>query len=227
VQGKPAVLIPKIAGAHPLQPNLLQCREIGRALGKFHRVTTATELSHISCRSLDWVAATGARLLQQPSFADRELLSQEMAYLQRFVKAHTGLPQAIIHGDLFRDNTLFLDNRLTAIIDFFSAGQGFLMFDLAVVANDWCVEADGRLDPERLKTLLHSYSEARPPTAEEWTLWPDFLRIAALRFWVSRLAEKSVASTRSQPGTLQPEKDPNQYRKILTLRISSSFSWPL
>jgi homoserine kinase type II len=224
VQGKPAVLVPKIAGEHPLQPNIDQCREIGRALGRFHQVTLAAGLRHQSLRSLDWVRATAHALSKKLPLAERTFLDAELAGLNRFVVTYSKLPQAIIHGDLFRDNTLFQGDRLGAIIDFFSAGTGFLMFDLAVVVNDWCAAPDGSLDPARTLALLREYNAERSPSDAEMAAWPEFLRIAALRFWVSRMAEALSRSSREE--ILGVQKDPQQYRNILSLRTKSPPLWP-
>ena len=58
----------------------------------------------------------------------------------------TRLPTGIIHGDLFRDNVLFDGDRLTGLLDFHHASKGWLVYDLAVTANDWCSDTDGALD---------------------------------------------------------------------------------
>lgn len=219
VRDKPAVLVPKISGEHPLQPTASQCRVVGAALAHFHRITTDSGLVHSGHRGLAWLRATAARVRPQLAPAGQALLNAELANLDFLAEVRPELPQAIIHGDLFRDNTLFEGERLTALIDFFSAGTGFLLFDLAVVANDWCARPDGRLERSCYQRLLDGYREVRPPTAAEQRYWPNLLRLAALRFWVSRLFE-----TATRPETA---KDPGQYLHILQLRIAEPEPWPL
>jgi homoserine kinase type II len=211
---KPALLIPKIAGSPPLVASAHQCHAVGGMLARLHGVTLEAAITHSSHKSLAWVAETGKALLPQVPPASRQLLNSSLARLDEFVSAHGNLPQAIIHGDLFRDNTLFVREQLTAIIDFFSAGSGYLLFDLAIVANDWCVAADYHFIPEKLNALLGGYCAIRPLTDQERHCWGEMLAIAALRFWVSRLADRIFPSPAR---AAQSTKDPAPYRQLLIL----------
>jgi homoserine kinase type II len=215
--GKPALLVPKAPGCPPLQASIQQCHAIGRALAKIHRVTSALPIAHASHKSLAWVADTGRRLLPHLPADSRQPLETALAALDAFASTHEDLPQGIIHGDLFRDNSLFEGERLTAIIDFFSAGDGYLLFDLAVTANDWCIESLDNADPAKLTALLAGYCEVRPLTSQERQCWGEMLAIAALRFWVSRLADRCFpTSYRISPST----KDPAPYAKLWNLHIT-------
>jgi homoserine kinase type II len=220
VRGKSALLMPKMPGYHPIRPTMQQCRAIGTALAQLHAVTRHLELAHESHRSLSWVIGTGQQLLERLSELDHSLLNEALEDATSLMSAHKKLPQAIIHGDLFRDNTLYIKNKLTAIIDFFSAGTGFLLFDLAVAANDWCMEG-WAFHSKRLTSLLSGYDAIRPLTEDEKCYWPKMLEIAALRFWVSRLASAHAASDSSTV------KNPNLYRNILIAHKHNPKTWPL
>jgi homoserine kinase type II len=220
LRGKPALLVPKIDGTHPEAPNAVQCAAVGAALGTLHRTTLASPLHHTSHRDLNWMATTAQQLLPHLPSDDATLLRGELARLQR-LQATPDLPRAVIHGDLFRDNTLFQGDRLTAIIDFFMAGDGYLLLDLAIAVNDWCSLPGGALDLNRTGPLLTGYEGVRPFTASEQRCWPDFLCLAATRFWVSRLQEQLFPGGRAA-GAIVTAKDPEPCRLMLLHRRAAA-----
>ena len=120
----------------------------------------------------------------------------------------------IIHADLFRDNALLEGDKLTGVIDFYSACSGPLLYDLAVVANDWCRSQD-KLDSALTATLLQAYQLERHLEPQELNAWPIMLRFAASRFWISRLlgCHPAIAD--------KPSKDPAEFRQILIQRLES------
>ena len=215
IAGKPALLVPKIDGTHPTQPTAAQCQEIGLAMANIHLCCLKLALTHPSIRNLDWLQHCADRL--RPSLAtEDQLLLEEIPRFRQRVARHPTLPQAIIHGDLFCDNALFTDDQLMGIIDFNSAGTGYLLMDLAVTVNDWCSDAQGRLQQPLYDAMLNAYNDTRPLSLDEKSLWNDFLRIAAARFWISRVD----AQLNPHPsGQLGEHKDPARYKTILLRRI--------
>ena len=221
LHGKPALLVPRIKGEHPKLPTVAQCHAIGFALSGIHNVTLEAGFQHPGNRSLAWLSELAEKLKTTIDDSDQDLLA-EVERFNTLIEASPNLPRAVIHGDLFRDNTLFQGDALTAIIDFNSAGSGFLMMDLAITVNDWCSEADGSLNNERCDALLAGYQHNRPLEEQEKTLWNDFLRIAAARFWLSRIASQAqLDNAPHRPGSLAEPKDPKQYKAILMQRIHS------
>ena len=191
VAGAPALLAPRFPGSHPEQPSLSQIRAIGRFLGRMHQVT-----GHLAGpehpRDADWIE-------QQANRQRRQLGGQEQRLLGTALTAWSSasrrldwqnLPSGLVHGDVFRDNTLFDGARLCAVIDFHHTARGPLLFDLAVVANDWCCDEMGRFDGDRMRVLIASYNGMRELTREERWLWPVMTILAALRFWLARLATR-------------------------------------
>ena len=82
---------------------------------------------------------SGLALLPLVSPEERSLLADELAF--QAAQDWSALPRGVIHADLFRDNVLWsADGNLTGLLDFYFAGRRRCawLFDLAVVANDWC-----------------------------------------------------------------------------------------
>lgn len=212
IREKPALLVPRIAGAHPRSASPELCRQVGEALAQLHITTLEMGDHHESHRSLSWVEATGKSLLPYLGEIEQKLLSAELEVLRDFMNAGSALPQAIIHGDLFRDNVLVEQAQITALIDFFSAGTSFVLLDLAIVVNDWCFDDLGQMDNENYLALTRGYCGIRPPDAVEIQQWNHLLRIAALRFWVSRLNEQLMAGAHAPKGR---GKDPLPYQRLI------------
>lgn len=158
---------------------------------------------------------TASRLLSKLEADEQRLLNDELACQEQ---QQTVLPDGVIHADLFRDNVLFGEGRLMGMIDFYTASNGPLIFDLAVTVNDWCVDESGEIDPSRYKALLQGYASERTLSAQELEAWPIMLRRAALRFWLSRLVELHFP----RPGEMALIKDPGEFRRILELRVAGS-----
>jgi homoserine kinase type II len=93
-----------------------------------------------------------------------------------------------------------------------------LLYDVAVLVNDWCSHDDASLDREKVLALLSSYNSYRPLQPNEQQYWPAMLRAGALRFWLSRLYDKYFP----RPGELVHTKDPDEFRAIVKDRVANS-----
>ncbi len=210
---KPALLQPRLSGKHVREANAHHCQEVGRLLANIHLATRATPVERRSDRGLDWMLAEGPsqalKLDEQALPLLRDAL-QEIAELKPRILA---LPRANMHADLFRDNVLFDGTHLAGVIDFYNACSGPMLYDLAITLNDWCSHEDGSLDGARARALLGAYAALRPFTAAEAELWPAMLRVACVRFWLSRLiAAESFA------GQEVLIHDPGEFQRRLAQR---------
>lgn len=128
-----------------------------------------------------------------------EVLGEELAYCRAAAAIRRRATTGIIHGDLFRDNVLWNDAELVAILDFEQASGGSLAYDLAVAINDWCWTGVPRID--LAEALLAGYQAVRPLALTDREALPIEVRAAAARFTITRITDVYLARVAN------PEKD--------------------
>jgi homoserine kinase type II len=219
LNGKPAALVTRLPGRSIEAPGPAHCEELGALLARMHLAGRSYSAYLENPRGPKWwrfAAHEVRRFLQK---RELELLEQELSYQAQH--RFPDLPRGPVHADLFRDNALFENARLSGVVDFYFAGIDCLLYDLAVCANDWCLEEDIRLGAARVGALLCAYHALRPFTAQEREAWPVMLRAAALRFWLSRLYDFHLP----RPGMLVHAHDPEHFRRVLESRLAASAPW--
>ena len=217
LNGKPAGLVTRVDGTPMLVPDAPHCAAVGAALARLHVASAGYRARLTNRRGPGWWRQA-ARAVRPFLDADQSaLLDAEIKFQTGFGKG--GMPKGAIHGDLFRDNVLFVGDRVSGIIDFGFAATDFLAYDLAITVNDWCVDqgnpAGGALVPELVQAMTTAYQAERPLAASEREQWPALLRAAALRFWVSRLYDLHLP----RPGELVHAHDPAHFERILRDRV--------
>ena len=224
IKNKPFTIVTRLKGKNLTSINREQCKAIAIELAKLH----TTGLSMVNPanvllqnrRGKSWREKMALALQSKVSVEEAEIISHEIASYQLF--DDTALPKGLIHADLFPDNALFEGNQLSGIIDFYDACYDNYLYDVAITVNAWCSKT-GELVDELLNEFLQSYQQIRPFTKEEQQAWPLMLRMAAMRFWLSRLNDSlSTDRAHSRHGTLTLSKDPDEYRQILKNHIKSS-----
>ena len=218
VAGKPASLVTKLPGAPVDAPDARHCERLGEVLARLHLAAADFPLHQPNLRGLDWMAATVPVVAPHVGEPLAATLAGELAWQQRVQgsPASQALPRAAVHADLFRDNALFdgPDDApvLSGVFDFYFAGTDTLAYDLAVVLNDWCIDlASGRLEEARAEALVRAYQSVRPLTPGELRALPAMRRAAALRFWLSRLADWYLP----RPASMLTPKDPTHFERVL------------
>ena len=215
LNGKPASLVSRLKGTDLTQPSIEHCAQVGQTLARIHLAGQSYRGHMSNPRGPSWWRAVAPTLQSFLSAPEQHLLDNETRF--QAASDFSPLPQGAIHADLFRDNVLFFEGKVTGVIDFYFACTSTLLYDVAITVNDWCLSESAntpsppRLDPDRLNALLHAYAQLRPFTAEEHKAWPTFLRAGALRFWVSRLYDLHLPRT----GTMTHTKDPRHFQKLL------------
>jgi homoserine kinase type II len=204
---KPAAIFKRLPGVTVESPTLLHCQQVGLQLAELHDCTQDYKFP-ITSNALDKSWWLLDKIHGRLSVANYSLIKDELRFLSQHYPQH--LPRGLIHGDLFKDNVLFDGDKLSGILDFYSAGRGSLLLDLAITVNDWCCD-NGIINPEKVTTLLSAYETLRPLQKHEKQHWQTVLRAAALRFWLCRLKHQ----LRPRTGEIVQQKDAMFFRQLL------------
>ncbi|WP_415882874.1 homoserine kinase [Neptuniibacter sp. QD34_54] len=219
---KPAALQPRFFGEHVGQQELTpeHCAAIGKVLGEFHVATEDFYLERQAHRGVFWWRRESELIRSKLPEGDQAMLQEEVARFDQLREQPGDIKAGTIHGDLFHDNVLFQGTEVSAVLDLYNAATAYLLFDLAIVANDWCCRPDGSIDNEREQALLKAYAKARPFTPDEYKAWPVLTCTAAMRFWLSRLIPWLDENSE------QKLKDPEELKQILIYRRNNPSQLP-
>lgn len=215
--GRSAAMVTFLDGVAVRRPKPRHCAELGRGLARLHLAT-----ADFTLRRSNGLGPAAWRPLFDRSRSEADevipeltaLVDDELAAVDRHWPE--GLPEGVIHADLFTDNAFFVGSRLSGIIDFYFACNDILAYDLAVCLNAWCFEDDGMFNVTKAQALTAGYSEVRPLSRAERDALPMLARGAALRFMLTRLHDW----LRVPPGALVTPKDPKPYHARLNFHRS-------
>jgi len=218
LNNRPAVLMACLEGTPLEKPSDKQAAVIGKTLGQFHQLSSQLPLEqyvHIP----QWCAELGARVFNKLDKAQQELLQANLMAAGDI--DWTTLPSGPVHADLFPDNAMFVGDQLSGLIDFYHACSTPYLYDLSVTLNAWCFdEESNQFDNQKAQKLLAHYQEIRPLDPMEEDLLPAMMRIAALRFWLSRLRDYHFPAE----GEQITQKCPTGKQKLLLLLSNNDFS---
>jgi homoserine kinase type II len=219
LHGKPAAIVSKLDGSSQMDPQPVHCAEVGAMLARMHLAGRDFAQQQPNLRGLDWWVETVPKVLPFLDTGTATLLQSELAFQRDFAAGpvYAQLARGPVHADLFRNNVMFVGDKLTGCFDFYFAGWDSWLFDLAVTVNDWCIALDsGRLDVARVQALTRAYHAVRPFTEAEQQAWQPMLRAAALRFWLSRLYDYH----RPRAAEMLTPHDPTHFERVLRERIA-------
>ncbi|CAA6812056.1 MAG: Type II homoserine kinase [uncultured Sulfurovum sp.] len=157
-KGKTIGLFSYLEGASlTREPSLNQISQIGHFLGNFHKQTE-------NKKSINKNIFTNEALKQMfqsvQEFDCDGSIKEKFERCYELVKDTHLAEDGVIHGDLFLDNTKFVDEKLTAVFDFIESCNGSFLFDLSVVVNGWCFDNNYLFKKTHLEALLDAYNKS-------------------------------------------------------------------
>jgi homoserine kinase type II len=214
VRGKPCAIFTFLPGLSARRPGAAHCREAGEGLAWLHMAGEGFKgrrpntLGHDHWARMFHPLRKAAETLK-PGLADT-IDGDLAAFAAGWPK---GLPEGTIHADFFPDNVFFQEGRFAGAIDFYFACYDQLAYDIAVALNAWCFESDGSFNLTSARAFIAGYEKRRPLSAEERTALPMLAHGAAMRFFLTRLADWGS----TPEGALVRPKDPLEYERKLAV----------
>lgn len=215
--GRPAAIVTFLDGLWIRRPGASHCAAVGEALAGLHlagrdfNMRRANALALQAWRPLyEQARAHGDAV--KPGIIDE--IARELDFVER--SWPRGLPDGVIHADLFPDNVFFLGDKLSGLIDFYFACTDTLAYDVAICLNAWCFEPDHSYNVTKGRALLKAYSQARVLSGEETAAFPVLARGATMRFLLTRLVDWIAVPN----GALVRPKDPLEYHRKLRFHQS-------
>ncbi|MFC4625106.1 homoserine kinase [Daeguia caeni] len=206
--GRPAAIVTFLEGMWMRRPTVVHCEAVGEGLARMHLAGADFPMQRRNGLSLaDWrplwnLSRDRAEEVETDLVAEAE---SDLAYLEQNWPA--GLPQGVIHADLFPDNVFFLGDKLSGFIDFYFACTDILAYDVAICLNAWCFEKDFSYNRTKGAALLRGYTRIRPLSQAEADALPVLARGAAMRFMLTRLYDW----LNTPEGSFVTKKDPMEY----------------
>ena len=218
VRGKPCAIVSFLSGLSVRRPTAAHCREAGAGLAQLHLaargfpMARANDLGQQAWAPLFAGLADAADDLK-PGLA--KTISSDLELLS--ARWPRELPEGIVHADYFPDNVFFTGGRFAGAIDFYFACVDALAYDIAVALNAWCFEPDGSFNITSARQLVAGYESRRPLSDLERSALPVLAHGAAMRFFLTRLADWGATPA----GALVRPKDPLEYERKLAVHRAS------
>ncbi len=212
IKDKNAVIISFLEGENlsKVMPN--HCYELGSKIAEFTNITKVSNLSRPNSLAYNTWVDIYERCKNSHAKLYKEyfkLLDKELIFLRK--NWPINLPSAIIHADLFIDNVLFKENKISGIIDFYFSCKDFIAYELALTINAWCFNENGIFNIENFNSLIQGFNRKSSLNSEEKASINVLLRGAAVRILVTRLHDKIFHPN----DALVELKNPKEYLNIL------------
>lgn len=167
LKNKPALVYKKCSGISIKKVKPKHIKKIGKFLKQFHTITKNKK-------------SQNPQIFSQKNVQKMVKGSANPQFKKLYKKIKIKLKNdGIIHGDIFRDNVLFKNDKISCVIDFSESCNGDFYFDLAVIGLDWCKKN------QEIKVLLKSYGATI--SLKEFK---HYMRYAGLYYTLIRYNEK-------------------------------------
>jgi homoserine kinase type II len=216
IKSKMASIVSFLDGKDKKKLNLKNCFDVGKMVAQIHLSSKKIRLfrkNSMGVKNLN-------PLLNSIKFKSKKFINIEKFLKNNFrdikKKWPKGLPNGIIHGDLFIDNIFFKNNRLSGVIDFYFAANDYFMYEIAICVNALCFDKKKSkflINKKKVKNLIKGYESIKKISIKEKKSLNILCRGAAMRYFLTRLYDY----TNTPKSALIKIKDPREYYQKLVI----------
>jgi len=216
IKNKTACIVSFLNGKDKKSLNPKNCYEVGKTIAKMHLSTSKIKLYRKN--------SMGVKNLNS-LFNSIKFKSKKFINIEKFLKSNfkdikkkwpKGLPNGIIHGDLFIDNIFFKNNKLSGIIDFYFAANDYFMYEIAICINALCFDKKNSkflINKKKIRNLVRGYESIKKISIKEKKSLNILCRGAAMRYFLTRLYDY----TNTPKTAFIKIKDPREYYQKLLI----------
>ena len=191
------------------------CEDIGKEAAKLHLLTSNFKIHRKNALSIESWRNMFENIKDKCIRIHKDLPNLIEANLKDIEKNWpSNLPSGIIHADLFKDNIIFENNKVSGIIDFTFSCNDFYALEIAICFNALCfdgVKSNLSFNVTKAKKFIDGYSSIRKLSDQERNSIKILSQGAALRFLLTRVFD----AINTVEGALVKIKDPIEYLKRL------------
>ena len=222
IKNKSACVVTFQKGKDKISLNNKNCYEVGKNIGKLHKVSKKIKLFRKNSMSINNLDS----LLKSIKFKSKSIAPQLKPLLKKNLIEikklwPKNLPKGIIHGDLFIDNIFFNKNKFSGFIDFYFSCNDYSMYEIAICINALCFDKKNHkflMNKQKVKNLIKGYQNIRKISQKEKNALNILCRGAALRYLLTRVYDYF-----NTPKTaLINLKDPKEYFQKLIVHNNLS-----
>lgn len=199
--------------------NILEnhCDQIGEILAKMHEASKTYKSYRNNDLGIDGLQILYIKFKHLLNNYDKDLISLIENQL-KFIKNswNHDLPTFACHLDLFPDNVFFINDKISAVIDFYFSAQDLLIYDFAITVNAWCFDKN-IFNNNKFIALLNGYQNVRKFSKQELNFLQNALICASMRFLITRLHDYFF----TPPNSLVKVKNPQEYKEKLIFFINN------
>ena len=220
-KGKKLTILTFISGKSKENLSNDNCKDIGKEAARLHLLTSNFKIQRKNALSIESWRNMFENIKDKCIKIHKDLPNLIETNLKDIEKNWpSNIPSGIIHADLFKDNIIFENNKVSGIIDFTFSCNDFYALEIAICFNALCfdgVKGNLSFNVTKAKNFIEGYSSIRKLSDQEKNSIKILSQGAALRFLLTRVFD----AINTVEGALVKIKDPIEYLKSYNKRVYS------